>query len=222
MIAERLHQIREAIKTRTDRPIDLLAVTKLQPLEKIKEAIGLGMTRFGNNYVQEGEALREALTADDFETLRWHFIGHIQSRKAKSLLGYDCIETIDRFEVAQKIAMPLHSLGQKKSILIEVNLGREPQKSGVHPEELPAFIEKLLALSVFSIDGLMTLPPPLFPIKKRRPFFTGLKTMRDRLSSITPLPVLSMGTSEDYLIAIEEGATQVRLGTALFGERRVK
>lgn len=206
-VAENLKRLRaECGKAR------IVGVTKGQAVQRVREAVAAGLEILGNNYVQEGEALREAIGAG----VEWHFIGHIQSRKARSLTGYDCVESLDRLSVAEELEKRLQA---KLSVLVEVNLGGEAQKSGIAPAELPAFLEGLRKFPKLEPRGLMAMPPPLEPVEARRPFFRELKALFSSNAGGDRWDTLSMGTSEDYRIAIEEGATLVRLGTALFGPR---
>lgn len=190
----------------------IVGVTKGQPVERVREAVAAGITILGNNYAQEGEALRAAIGPD----VRWHFIGHIQSRKAKLLTAYDCIESLDRISVAEELNKRVEG---KISVLVEVNVGGEAQKSGISPSELPGFLESLRALEKIEVRGLMGMPPPLQPVEERRKFFRELKSLFTRHASGSRWDTLSMGTSDDFEIAVQEGATLVRLGTALFGPR---
>lgn len=216
-IRENIEQIRKDIQIFSPFPekVKILAVTKFQPIEKVKEALKEGIGYLGVNYAQEGKEIRETLKD---ETVHWHFIGHIQSRKAKYLTDYDCIESIDRLEVAQKINELAIKASRQLEILVEVNIGDELQKSGVRKEALKSFVIELKKLSHLKLMGLMAMPPALEP-EQRRPFFRQLRNLFDQLSSEGPLEILSMGTSEDYRIALQEGATLIRLGTCLFGAR---
>jgi len=216
-IAENLKKIRENIQKYSKEPgkVRVLGVTKFQPLERITEAMDLGVHLMGVNYVQEGQKLREALKDRSVE---WHFIGHIQSRKAKQLLDYSCIQSLDRLEVADELNRRLGAIDKKLRVLVEVNIGREPQKSGVMPEAIEDFLDKMQAFPLLVVDGLMSMPPPL-PSEQRRPFFQKTKEIHDALSGRYSFNTLSMGTSDDYPLALEEGANLIRLGTCLFGNR---
>ena len=220
LISQNLQAIREKIRMHSAEPekVQILGVTKFQPLERIVEVIDLGVTLLGVNYVQEGQKLREVINRSDLD---WHFIGHIQSRKTKSLLDYDCVQSLDRIDVAEDLNRRSQLVNKNLNVLVEVNMGREPQKSGVLLEDLDAFLKNLKAFSNLTVKGLMSLPPPL-TLEDRRPFFKELKQTYARLSQIYPFDTLSMGTSEDYPIALEEGANLIRLGTCLFGERPQK
>lgn len=191
----------------------LLGVTKGQTPEIIAEAIAAGVHLLGNNYAQEGEALREKINDARVE---WHFIGHIQSRKAKLLTGYHCVQSVDRVEVAQ--ALDKH-LEKTLEILLQVNVGEEPQKSGVLPADLPALVEAMRGFSNLKLAGLMALPPLTVEPEGRRPFFRKMRQLYEETRRTVPLRVLSMGMSDDFRIALEEGSNLIRLGTILFGPR---
>lgn len=220
IISQNLKEIKKTIQLHSPNPqgVKILGVSKFQPVESIREAVELGVTLLGVNYVQEGQKLREVMTHSDIE---WHFIGHIQSRKAKHLLDYHCVESLDRTDIAEDLNRRAEILNKPLQVLIEVNIGREPQKSGVLLEDLEGFLKKIEALTFISVKGLMSMPPPL-PLEKRRPFFKELKRAYDRLSQRYSFDTLSMGTSEDYQIALEEGASLIRLGTCLLGARPPK
>ncbi len=210
-ITERLAQIRGTI---ADNRITIVGITKGQDVEKIREAIDAGLTDFGNNYVQEGQALRDALGPVG----RWHFVGHIQSRKVKLLTEYDCVQSLDRIEIVESLDKRLKDAGRNIDGLVEVNLGDEASKSGISPNDLDEFVRGAAAFSNVRIRGLLVLPPPLFPIENRRPFFKQAKSLFDRHVALG-WDCLSMGTSDDFEIAIQEGSTMIRLGTVLFGPR---
>jgi pyridoxal phosphate enzyme (YggS family) len=198
--------------------VTVIGVTKFQSPDKIREAVSAGLRHLGNNYAQEGESLLAALAGQEIE---WHFIGHIQSRKAKYLVEYDCVQSLDRLEVARALEARLLAAGRKLDALVEVNVGGEASKSGVAPEAIGEFLEGLRPLSQLRVRGLMGMPPPLEPIESRRPYFRRLRQLLESLRG-EGLDCLSMGTSEDFRLAIEEGATMVRLGTVLFGARPPK
>ena len=218
-IAENIALIKEQIAlVSKGRKIEIAAVTKHQPVEKVKEAIEAGIAKLAVNYAQEGDELRLLI---DNENIEWHFIGHIQSRKVKYLTEYHCIQSIDRMEVAQELNLRLEKKQRAVYVLIEVNIGREPQKSGVLPERLNDFLERLAALPNLKVIGLMAIPPMIHPVEDRRVYFKEMRQLFKQYRPLYSLEILSMGTSEDYLLAIQEGATMVRLGTCLFGHRSV-
>jgi len=191
----------------------LLGVTKGQAPETIAQAIQAGVTLLGNNYVQEGAQLREKIGAEKVE---WHFIGHIQSRKAKLLTTYDCVQSVDRLEIAE--ALEKHS-PKPIEVLLQVNIGEEPQKSGVLPADLAKLVEAVRGFSRVKVVGLMALPPLTLEPEGRRPYFRKMRQLFDETKAVLPLRVLSMGMSDDFRIALDEGSNLIRLGTILFGSR---
>jgi len=188
--------------------VRLIAVSKTKPLELIREAVAAGQTRFAENYAQE---LREK--ADALPGVEWHFVGALQTNKAKMVVGRAAlIHTCDRLALAQELSKRAKAAGVTQRVLLEVNVGREPQKAGVLPEEAAALLEQVRALQSLSCEGLMCIPPAE---GDPRGHFRSLRQLAGTLG----LPELSMGMSADYESAIEEGATLVRVGTAIFGER---
>lgn len=224
-IAENLHLIRERIATaaaRSGRAADevrLVAVSKTFPAEAVREAYeSANQTVFGENKVQEGIEKVPALPAD----LEWHLIGHLQSnkiRKALPLFGW--IETVDSFKRAEQIDRVAGELSLRPKILLQVNIGDDDAKSGYAPESVRAELGSLLALSHLEVRGLMTIPPLEEQAGATRRHFAALRELRDSLAreSGAGLPDLSMGMSGDFEIAIEEGATLVRVGSSIFGAR---
>jgi len=209
---EGLNRVRERIAAaaakagRDVRQIKLIAVSKLQPLEKLREAVAAGHTVFGENYAQELREKAEALGPG----VEWHFIGALQSNKARLVVGRAAvIHTCDRLSLAREISKRATA---PQRVLLEVNVGREPQKAGVLPEDAPALLEQVRALPNLACEGLMCIPPA---DQDPRPHFRALRELAERLQ----LRELSMGMSTDFEAAIEEGATMVRVGTAIFGER---
>jgi len=187
--------------------VTLVAVTKTFPAIAVDHAVAAGLTDVGENRVQEARDKQPETTAK----ARWHLIGHLQSNKAKEAVRlFDVIQTIDSLDLAEKIAKVL---GDKRpQVLLQVNIGRESQKSGIEIEDVPAMAKQVGEL--LDLRGLMAIPPHDEP-EKTRAYFRELRNMRDDLG----LPELSMGMSEDYETAIEEGATIIRVGRAIFGER---
>lgn len=215
--AENLKLIRQQIAlVAKGRVIEVVGVTKHQPLDKVKEAIEAGVTKLAVNYAQEGDELR--LQIED-EKIEWHFIGHIQSRKVKYLTDYQYVQSLDRLEVAEDLNARLEKLQKAIYVLVEVNIGREPQKSGVFPERLDDFLDRVSALPNLKVIGLMVMPPMLHPVEDRRVYFKEMAQIYRKLQPQYRFEILSMGTSDDYLLAIQEGSTMVRLGTCLFGRR---
>lgn len=218
-VAENWLRIQEELqKVAPGQGIRIVGVTKGQPVERLREGIAAGLRYLGNNYVQPGSALRAELA--DFSG-EWHFIGHIQSRKAKELLGYHCIESLDRLSVAEDLGRRAKEAGVTLPVFVEVNIGGEGSKSGVAPGELEAFLDAAAVLPGLRLEGLMAMPPPLEPAA-RRPYFQKMRGFLDQFSASHGLKWLSMGTSEDYREAVAEGANLIRLGTVLFGSRPPK
>jgi PLP dependent protein len=221
-IARRLHEVRERIAQaarRSARPPDairLLLASKTQPPEAIRAAYRAGARDFGENYIQEAAAKRAALA--DLSDATWHLIGHLQSNKTKlAAKTFDIIQTLDSVRLADAIARVRPSPPMR--VLIEVNLGGEASKSGMAAREVESLIE--VTRDKVEIVGLMTIPPPAQSAGAARRYFAELRALRDRLAATTGLALseLSMGMTEDFEVAIEEGATMVRVGRAVFGER---
>lgn len=216
-ISENLNLIQQQIAlVAKGREIEIVGVTKHQPVEKVKEAIEAGITHLAVNYAQEGDELRLQIES---EKLKWHFIGHIQSRKVKYLTDYQYVQSVDRLEIAEDLNARLEKFDKAVYILVEVNIGREPQKSGVFPERLADFLDRVSALPNLKIIGLMSMPPMVHPVEDRRIYFKEMANLYKKFQPQYHLEILSMGTSDDYLLAIQEGSTMVRLGTCLFGRR---
>ncbi|MGC2330057.1 MAG: YggS family pyridoxal phosphate-dependent enzyme [Candidatus Acidiferrales bacterium] len=224
-ISANLERVRERISRASARAwrqpeeITLVAVSKTFPPEAIRAVYDLGVRHFAENRVQEFEAKQPKLVS-----LRaaWHFIGHLQRNKARrAVYLFSRIDGVDSLTLAQTLESEAEAQGKRMPILIEVRLGDEPSKTGVAEPNLPALAETIVPASNLWLRGLMGVPPYFEDPERTRPYFTKLRKMRDELSSRlgSPLPVLSMGMSHDFEIAIEEGATEIRIGTALFGER---
>jgi len=221
-IGENLDAARETIARSAERAgrdpteVVLVAVTKTFPVERIREALAVGLRILGENRVQEALPKIEAIGPADVD---WHLIGHLQTNKVKfidgrfrmvqSLDGVGLVEALDR-----RIQSPLE-------VLIEVNVAQEPQKTGVLPADLGAVVHAVMAAQHLQLRGLMTVAPMVPDAEAVRPVFRQLRSLRDRTSQQlgAALPVLSMGMTDDYAIAVEEGATMLRLGRALFGPR---
>lgn len=207
-------------------PAQILAVSKLQPIEKIKVLYQEGQRLFGENYVQE--ALEKMNVLHELSGIEWHLIGNLQKKKAKIVAGkFKLIHSIDSMDLAAKLSEHCRSLGVTQNILIQVNLAKEETKQGFDKTELLAQWAQLTSLPALRIFGLMTMPPLTESAEQVRPYFRELRQLLDHLRSQTdlvrhPLEELSMGTSHDFTVAVEEGATIVRLGTILFGERPPK
>lgn len=204
--------------------ITLIGVSKTQPSEAIRAAYEAGLRHFGENRVQEWEGKRAAL--GDLQAA-WHLIGHLQSNKAARAAGiFHSVDSVDDFALAQRLdrARDGQSEVRKLRVLLEVRVEEEERKSGVKLEEVEALAEKVAVLSQLELVGLMCIPPFLEDAEKVRPYFRRLRELRDSLTKKTgrSLPVLSMGMSHDFEVAVEEGATEVRVGTAIFGSRPAK
>lgn len=211
-------------RTGQQPPALLLAVSKMQPVEKIQWLYEKGQIDFGENYVQE--ALKKI---DHFRTatpkIQWHLIGHLQKNKVKSVVGlFELIHSVDSVELAEKINLEMgkKNPGHKQKILLQINQGAEDSKTGFTEDSLELNWPRIKKMESIEVHGLMSLPPLHENPEQTRPYFKKLKKDLQRLQNDRgqhPLNQLSMGTSQDFLIAIEEGATIVRVGTLLFGER---
>jgi hypothetical protein len=207
-LAERLSRVRAGIPP----GVTLVAVSKAHPAAAVREAYAAGQRHFGENYVQEWRAKAEALA--DLPEIVWHFVGGLQTNKVKYLVGkVALVHAVDREELAREIARRSAQRGVATRVLVEVNVAGEASKSGCAPVEVPRLVEAVRALPGLELRGLMCIPPAE---GDPRPHFAAVRRMRDALG----LSELSMGMSGDYPVAIEEGATIVRVGTAIFGERR--
>ena len=216
-LGERLNAVRERIARAAERAhrdpqtILLLAVTKVFPATVIEEAYALGLREFGENYVQELEGKYGQV--HNLEGVRFHLIGHLQSNKSgKAAELFDVVQTVD----SAKLARRLNGAGRSLEVMLEVKLAPEEAKSGAAPEELPDLIAAVQALARLRLTGLMTMPPWSDDSEASRPYFRRLRELAERHG----LPQLSMGMSGDLEVAIEEGSTCVRVGTALFGKRK--
>jgi pyridoxal phosphate enzyme (YggS family) len=201
--------------------VSLLAVTKGHPEALVRSAARAGFRLFGENRVAEGARKIEAVAAE-FPGLAWRLIGPLQTNKAKAALQwFSAIETVDRERLAARIEGILAAEGRRMPVLLEVNMGLEATKSGASPERAPDLARAALACPHLDVRGLMAVPPFDADPERSRPFFRQLREMRDRLQDdlASPLPELSMGMSHDFEVAVEEGSTEVRIGTALFGDR---
>jgi pyridoxal phosphate enzyme (YggS family) len=189
--------------------VTLVAVSKTFPAEAVTNAIAGGATHVGENKVQEAREKKPLVTG----SARWHLIGHLQSNKAKDAVRtFDVIETIDSLELAQKVANAAGAIGKRQEVLLQVNIGREAQKSGADPDDAPALARDIAAIDGLSLRGLMVIPP--FD-EESRPHFRAMRELQQRIG----VAELSMGMSEDFEVAIEEGSTIVRVGRAIFGAR---
>jgi len=200
--------------------VQLVAAAKARTPQEVKAAIEAGAGIIGENYVQEAEAAFNEVG----RSVKWHFIGHLQKNKVKKAVKlFDVIETVDSLELASEINKRASSTDRKISVLIEVNSGREAQKFGVLPEDVRALAEAMAALTNIKVEGLMTMGPLEGDPEQARPYFRATKNLFYEIKAAgianVDMKYLSMGMTNSYKVAIEEGANLVRLGTKLFGER---
>lgn len=234
-IADALNRVREKIRStsvacgRNPDEIKLVAVTKTVGLQAILEAMQAGVTIIGENRVQEAQkkrqdALRSSASGDGkmMQGVQWHLIGHLQTNKAKLAVQlFDLIHTVDSATLAAEINRHAGKAGKLQKVLIQVKLANEPSKHGIAEDESMKLLEEVAAMDHLKPEGLMTIPPYSEDPEKARDYFRRLRILRDRASqSGFHIPELSMGMSGDFTVAIEEGATMVRIGTAIFGQRR--
>jgi pyridoxal phosphate enzyme (YggS family) len=226
-IAENLERVREQIaqaapkSRRSIDEVELVAITKTHPAERVREAIDAGQTLFGESRVQEARAKIPELPS----AIRWHFVGHLQKNKIRHALPlFEMIHSIDSFALAKDLNRIAEEEGMHPRVLLEVNVAGEGSKFGFAPDKLREQMEELLGLSRLSIEGLMCIPPIAEEAESSREYFVQLRELRDSVEEQfnVKLPRLSMGMTNDYAIAVEEGATLVRVGTAIFGERKRK
>jgi len=224
-IAENLERVREQIAGaaakvgRAAGEIELVAIAKTHSADKVREAIEAGQTLFGESRVQEARAKIPELPSN----LRWHFVGHLQKNKIRHALPlFEMIHSADSLGLAQEINRIAEEQGMHPRVLLEVNVAGEGSKFGFSPDKLRDQMESLLALPRLSILGLMTIPPLSKEAEASRKYFVQLRELRDRLQTEfhVDLAQLSMGMTEDFVVAVEEGATLVRVGTAIFGQRK--
>jgi pyridoxal phosphate enzyme (YggS family) len=222
-VQERIAAAAQRVGRRVDE-ITLIGVCKTHPAEAIRAGYEAGLRHFGENRVQEWEAKRAAV--GDLSAT-WHLVGHLQSNKTgRAAALFDSVDSVDALAVAQRLDRARDEQGssQKLRILLEVRVEEEESKSGVRSEEAAGLVENLLMLSRVELAGLMCIPPFLEDAEKVRPYFRRLRELRESLEREAgrKLPVLSMGMSHDFEVAIEEWATEVRVGTAIFGSRPAK
>ncbi len=218
----RLHeQIAQACRraNRKENEVALMAVSKVHPVEVILEAYAVGQRLFGENRVQEFQ--EKSPRVKDLAEARFHLIGPLQSNKtAKAAELFNAIDAVDSLKIAQRLNSAATALGKKLPVLIEVKLSHEESKHGLAPDELPALLTAMEALESVEAVGLMTVPPWSQDAEAARPYFRELRRLRDESAARFPrLTQLSMGMSNDFAVAIEEGSTCVRVGTAIFGRR---
>lgn len=227
MIRENVDWIRERIATacqkagRSSLEVTLVAVTKTFPADKIREAVAAGVSDIGENYVQELLGKRETLEG---EPIRWHFIGHLQSNKAKYVARWlHLIHAVDSIGLARELDKRAAIAQRTVELLVEVNTTNESSKFGIRPEKTLEFVQSLAELPNLRIMGLMTIGPFLPDPERSRPMFRQLRLLREGVERLgqhnVSMQHLSMGMTNDFEVAIEEGATLVRIGTAIFGSR---
>ena len=223
-MADNLAAIRERIARaaaksgRKPEDVTLVGVSKMVDAERIREAFAAGVTQFGESRVKEWE--EKAARLQDLSAI-WHMVGHLQRNKAtKAVTLFHSVDSLDSLPLAEKLNHAAGD-GRKMPVLIEVRMDEAPKKSGCDPDEARRLAEGILLLPHLDLRGLMTVPPVEDDAEKTRPFFRRLRELREELAKTLgkALPELSMGMSHDFEVAIEEGATQVRVGTALFGSR---
>ena len=206
---------------RAPESIHLVAVSKTIPANRIREAIEAGVTTLGESYVQEARNKFNVLGAYQ---VSWHFIGHLQSNKAKYAVRlFDLIHSVDTLKLARELNKQANKVNKIQDVLIQINISKEPSKSGSDIENAANLIKDIVLFENLSVKGLMAIPPFFNNPEKTRPYFIALRNLRDQIQKALPgvvLDELSMGMTGDFEAAIEEGATLVRIGTAIFGERR--
>ncbi len=220
-IAHNVAVVRERIARACDRAgrkpeeIILIAVSKTVDIARIEQAIAAGIEHFGENYYQEAREKIPCIQAP----VHWHFIGHLQKNKARGVVPlFEWIHTVDDEELAQEINRRAQAARKRQRVLIEVNIAREPQKFGVSPEKVLSLAERIAQLPFVQLEGLMGMAPLVESGEQARPYFAELRRLFERLPESYRVH-LSMGMTQDYEVAIEEGATMVRIGTAIFGPR---
>lgn len=227
-ISECIAAVRERIEIsarrsgRSPEEITLIAVSKTVEPNLMEQAAELGVRNFGENLVQEAVRKKQSFNRAE---LRWHLIGHLQSNKARTAIDtFDVIHTVDSVKLAERLDRIACEAGARMKVLIQVDLGLEPTKSGSPESELDNLARRLDAASNLELVGLMTLPPYFESAEKTRPYFAKLRNLMEALNKELPsdrrMKELSMGMSHDFEIAIEEGSTMVRVGSAIFGSRR--
>ncbi len=227
MISSNLERIRSLVRetalccARDPKKIKLVAVSKRMPAAAVSDARQCGQLIFGENYLQDAQEKIRRLDP----SLRWHFIGHLQSNKAGAAAElFQMIETVDRLKIARALDRHAGRLNKRLDVLVQVNVGREPQKSGVLPENAGALLKEMQPLANLRLLGLMTMPPYGREAEESRLWFRALKKLSVELAKENCFydnnaVELSMGMSGDFTVAIEEGATLIRVGTAIFGKR---
>jgi pyridoxal phosphate enzyme (YggS family) len=223
-VRENLLKVRERIETaaqkagRDPKEINLVAVSKTVEVARIKEAIEAGVSILGENYVQEAQKKIEAIG----RPVSWHFIGHLQSNKARYAVRlFDVVHSTDSIPLAEELNQRAEQEDRVIKVMIEVNLSKEATKFGTDEERVSNLAKRIQDLKYLSLEGLMTMPPYFDSPEMSRPYYTALRELKEKIvEEGIPMKELSMGMSNDFEIAIEEGATYVRIGTAIFGPRK--
>ena len=226
-LKKRLENVKDRISkaalkcSRNPEDINLVAVSKTIPADRVREAIEAGVTILGESYVQEA---RNKFNVLGTYPVSWHFIGHLQSNKAKYAVRlFDLIHSVDTIKLARELNNQANKINKIQDILIQVNISKEPSKSGSDIQNAANLIKDIVLFENLSVKGFMAIPPFFNNPEKSRPYFIALRNLRDQSQTAFPgvvLNELSMGMTGDFEVAIEEGATFVRIGTAIFGERR--
>jgi hypothetical protein len=224
-IAENLKEVQRRIEVaalkseRDPASVTLVAVSKVHPASAIRKAYLAGQRHFGENYAQELRDKAEELK--DLDGIYWHFIGHLQRNKAKYVAPYvSLLETVDSLRLAEELARQAERFGRTVHCLVQVNVGEEEQKFGCEAQETLRLVQMIEKTPGLCLSGLMTIPPWDLEAEETRTYFKALRQLREELGGPDRLPHLSMGMSHDFEEAVEEGATFVRVGTAIFGARR--
>jgi len=226
-LKDRIAQIQDRIAAvaencgRSPGDVKLVAVSKTKPVASVQQALDAGLVLFGENYIQEAREKVNALAASPAQ---WHFIGHLQSNKAKYAVRlFDLIHSVDSEKLARELNKQAAKIGKIQPVLLQVNIARETSKSGTSEEEAVDLVTRISTLESLSLRGLMTMPPFFDNPQKARPYFRQLRELREHIRGLSipgiAMDELSMGMTGDFEAAIEEGATLVRIGTALFGGR---
>jgi pyridoxal phosphate enzyme (YggS family) len=224
-LADNLDRVRERVAEaaigsgRDPAEITIVAVSKTQPVEVIQAAYDLGLRHFGENRIEEASEKFDRLPAD----IQWHMVGHVQSRKAvRAVSPYVLVHSVDSVKLARRLNTFAHEAGRVLPVLLEISLAGEMSKHGFSPSEAATAADTILSLQHLALRGLMTMAPIVPDPQEARPMFSGLREIRDQLASQFPdasWGCLSMGMTDDFAVAIEEGSTMVRIGRAIFGER---
>ncbi|RPJ81479.1 MAG: YggS family pyridoxal phosphate-dependent enzyme [Deltaproteobacteria bacterium] len=228
IISEIMNRVSRAASSRNRKPesIRIVAVTKTVPAEKIREAVTSGISVIGESYIQEARNKYDLISEIP---VSWHFIGHLQTNKVKyAVTIFDLIHTVDSVRLAAEIDHQAGKLNKTQDVLLQINIGREETKSGMDEEDLPDIIKEIARFKNISVKGLMVIPPFSDDPEIVRPYFSSLFRLRGKLQDSlasdgirnVSMDELSMGMSGDFEVAIEEGSTLVRIGTAIFGERK--